>query len=252
MEIINQQKFISWELPKNWTVLLSENPDKGDMNVSSLDAAQKSRFLTWDIKYDNNIWCQWAEIAGIDGRCINFMIKNGNEVITEKNLNINARILTKFFNSIKYVKDFNNIEDLNYIQLQAEGAVDESFAATFISFIRDGLDKLITPERMLLHTDTKQVLRELRDSIWEGSVEKVHVSSILAMRFGNYCIKYANGEEKLSNEHFDRIYDIYMEKDLFRDDLRYALISKLFNGNKTKFERLITKYPALRENIMGV
>lgn len=42
MQLLQDGKYISWNLPKNTTVVLSTNPDSGAYAVSSLDPAQKS------------------------------------------------------------------------------------------------------------------------------------------------------------------------------------------------------------------
>lgn len=42
MELIDRSQFLSWSLPKNWTIILTSNPDNGDYNVNSLDNAQKT------------------------------------------------------------------------------------------------------------------------------------------------------------------------------------------------------------------
>jgi MoxR-like ATPase len=69
MELIDKQEYISWKLPKNWHVILSTNPDNGDYNVTSMDVAQQTRFITAELKFDVNVWARWAEAVNIDGRC---------------------------------------------------------------------------------------------------------------------------------------------------------------------------------------
>ena len=52
MELIDRQEYISWKLPKNWHIVLTTNPDNGDYNVTSLDIAQKTRFISVEVKFD--------------------------------------------------------------------------------------------------------------------------------------------------------------------------------------------------------
>lgn len=68
MEIINTCSYISWNLPKYTSVVLSSNPDDGTYSVVSLDDAQKNRFLNFNLRMDINEWAQWAENNEIDGR----------------------------------------------------------------------------------------------------------------------------------------------------------------------------------------
>lgn len=69
MEIINTQEYISWKLPKNCSIILSANPDNGDYHVQAEDTAQKTRYITVDLKFDVDTWAKWAEGVGIDSRC---------------------------------------------------------------------------------------------------------------------------------------------------------------------------------------
>ena len=66
MEIIDKQRYISWSLPKGWTIFLTENPDDGSYNVTDIDAAAKSRYITFDMKWEHEIWAEWAEKVKID------------------------------------------------------------------------------------------------------------------------------------------------------------------------------------------
>ena len=59
MELIDRQEYISWSLPKNWHVILTTNPDNGDYQVTSLDDAQRTRFISTEVKFDSNVWARW-------------------------------------------------------------------------------------------------------------------------------------------------------------------------------------------------
>ena len=111
MSLIDQQAYASWKLPKNWHIILTTNPDNGDYNVTSLDIAQKTRFISVEVKFDEKVWAKWAESVNIDGRCINFLLMNP-EVITQS---VNPRAMTTFFNSISSIAKFET--DLPLIQI---------------------------------------------------------------------------------------------------------------------------------------
>ena len=68
MEIINTASYISWKLPKYTSIVLSSNPDDGQFSVTSLDNAQKTRFINFNLKLNIEDWAKWAEEAEIDGR----------------------------------------------------------------------------------------------------------------------------------------------------------------------------------------
>ena len=50
MEIINTASYISWNLPKYTSIVLTSNPDDGQFSVTSLDNAQKTRFINFNVK----------------------------------------------------------------------------------------------------------------------------------------------------------------------------------------------------------
>lgn len=68
MELINEGKYISWSLPKNTTIVLTSNPDDSSYSVSTLDNAQKTRFINFNIKLNIKDWASWAEFNGVDSR----------------------------------------------------------------------------------------------------------------------------------------------------------------------------------------
>ena len=144
MELIDRQTYISWKLPQDWHIMLTANPDNGDYMVNSVDSAQKTRYVTANLKFDVNVWAQWAESAEIDSRCINFLLLHP-ELVTQET---NARSITTFFNSIS---SFDSFEDnLSLIQMIGEGSVGDSFASMFTTFINNKLDKLVTPKDLSL------------------------------------------------------------------------------------------------------
>ena len=67
MDLIDRQEYISWKLPKDWHIILSTNPDDGKYLVNAIDDAQKTRFISLEMKWDAEVWAKWAESKGIDG-----------------------------------------------------------------------------------------------------------------------------------------------------------------------------------------
>ena len=119
MEILDRQEYISWSLPKNWHVILTTNPDNGEYQVTSLDDAQKTRFISTEVKFDASVWARWAEKVNIDGRCINFLLMNP-EIVTQK---VNPRSITTFFNSISSIQKFE--DELPLINMIGDGSIGE-------------------------------------------------------------------------------------------------------------------------------
>lgn len=229
MELIDRQQYISWKLPKGWHIILSCNPDNGEYNVSSMDNAQKTRFISVNLKFDIDVWARWAEEAKLDSRCINFLIMHPELVTTE----VNARSITTFFNSISSFDSFE--ENLALIQMIGEGSVGQEFASMFTLFINNRLDKLIAPKEILFG-DEKKVLNTLESLIGKDSKYRGDIASTLAVRIGNYSVFYAE-ENAVSKDMIKRLQAI-VTTDIFTNDLRYNIVKTIFRGNKIKFRDL--------------
>jgi len=228
MEIIDKQRYISWKLPKGWTILLTENPDDGTYNVSDVDAAAKSRYITFDMKWEPNVWAEWAEKSGIDERAINFTLLNGNEIIKEDKPEINPRSLVKFYNSLRTIKDYES--NLGLIQNIGEGAVGPEVTTLFTMFINNKLDKMISPSEIL---DTKKdfatIKTKIKDLIKEDVEYRADIACVLTTRLINYMIHTVKNSE-INSEFIKRIKDL-VTSNCLGSDLKFVLAKKVINSN---------------------
>ena len=231
MEILDRQEYVSWKLPKNWHVILTTNPDNGDYNVTSLDVAQKTRFISVGLKYDKNVWAKWAETAGIDGRCINFMLMHP-ELVTQ---NVNPRAVTTFFNAISSFKNFN--QKLPMIQMIGEGSVGVDFSSMFTMFINNQLDKIISPEDILTK-DEQYVMNSLTNAVGKDDEFRADISSVIATRLVNYSLMHAE-TNPVSDQMANRLIKLITDCNAFTDDLKYYMVKEIVNGNKVKFAKLM-------------
>jgi len=231
MEILDRQEYVSWKLPKNWHVILTTNPDNGDYNVTSLDVAQKTRFVSVELKYDVNVWAKWAETASIDGRCINFMLMNP-ELVTQR---VNPRSITTFFNAISSIPKFE--ESLPLIQMIGEGSVGVDFSSMFTMFINNKLDKIISPEDTLTK-DEQYVMNALTNAVGKDDDFRADISSVIATRLINYSLVFAD-TKPVPAAMIQRLIKLSTDCLAFTDDLRYYIIKEIVNGNKVKFAQLM-------------
>ena len=231
MELIDRQTYISWTLPKDWHIILTANPDNGDYMVNSVDSAQKTRYVTANLKFDVNVWAQWAEGAGIDTRCINFLLLHP-ELVTQET---NARSITTFFNSISSFESFE--DNLGMIQMIGEGSVGDAFASMFTTFINNKLDKLVTPKDLLTHDNEQYILNELRSCVGKDDTYRADIASTLATRLGNYSVVYSQ-DNTINQKITDRLKTL-CTADYFTNDLKYLIVRTIFNGNKKKFNKLM-------------
>jgi hypothetical protein len=230
MELVDRQTYISWTLPKDWHIILTANPDNGDYMVNSVDAAQKTRYITANLKFDVNVWGRWAEENGIDTRCINFLLMHP-ELVTQET---NARSISTFFNSISSIKSFEN--QLPLIQMIGEGSTGNEFASMFTTFINNKLDKLVTPKDIVLGK-AEQVLPQLTECIGSGDNYRADIASLLATRIANFSVAYSK-TDTVNPKMQERLVNLCTGS-YFTDDLKYLVVRTIYTGNKSKFNQMM-------------
>jgi hypothetical protein len=238
MELIDRQQYISWSLPKDWHIILTANPDNGEYLVNSIDNAQKTRFISVNLKFDINCWSVWAENNQVDGRCINFLLKNPELVTT----NINSRSVTTFFNSISSLESFE--KELGLIQMIGEGSVGPEFSTMFTMFINNKLDKLISPEAILTHESDDYVVKTLKGIIGKEKSYRADLASLLAIRIINYSLFYGKNN-KIEKSIIDRL-ALLMNEELFAVDLKYRIIKEIYIGDTNSFKSLMLNKTLLK------
>jgi hypothetical protein len=230
MELIDRQQYISWSLPKDWHIILTSNPDNGEYLVNSIDNAQKTRFISINLKFDINCWGEWAENNQIDNRCINFLLRHSELV----NTNTNSRSITTFFNSISSLSSFD--AELGLIQMIGEGSVGPEFTTMFTMFINNKLDKIISPETIMTHESFDYVLNTLKGIIGKDKDYRADLASIISTRIINFSLFFAKNN-KVEKSFIDRLASLINEE-LFAVDLKYNIVKSIYNGNQSSFKSL--------------
>ena len=236
MELIDRGQYVSWSLPPKTTIVLSSNPDNGDYSVSTLDNAQKTRYMSFSVDFDIEVWAKWAEFEGLDSRTINFALSNP-EIFKKQGgvQTVNARSYTTFANTIAGFKDFSTRETLSKILNIASGCFtneNNTVGTLFTAFIANKLDKLTSPKEMLLTGwDTLKV--ELQNCLYDGNNYRADIANVLSTRFLNYVEFYFDQPNCKSDVVIKRMLD-FIDSDvvLLSEDLIYHLV-----------KNLTTKYP---------
>jgi hypothetical protein len=154
------------------------------------------------------------------------------ELITNS---VNPRSVVSFFNSISSIPDFSH--KLSLVTLLGESSVGPEFTALFVAFINNRLDKLVHPKEILEMKDDERVGAKLMDCIGVSDKYRPDIASILNTRIINYSLKFAESN-KIDDKLISRFTYLATE-DILGDDLKYVLVKKLVNGNKSKFQKLI-------------
>ena len=251
MELILTQRYTSWSLPKKTTIVLTNNPDDGTNNVNSLDEAQRTRFLNFDVEWDMDAWSQWAERTNVDGRCINFVMSYSNELFNadaDGNRICNPRSFVMFSDMISGIKDWDNPDNLNFISTIAKGCFKDEggrFAQMFSSFIRNKMHLLIQPKDMLLG-GWDRIKTILLDTLYDTNGDfRPDISCLLERRFSNYVSAWldSDGETPIAKVK-DRILDfIKLEetdgKVIFNKDSFYHMIKSITSDHKNQTNKLL-------------
>ena len=230
MELIDRQQYISWTLPKDWHIILTANPDNGDYLVNSIDNAQKTRFISVNLKFDMECWGKWAENSDIDGRCINFMLMNPELI----NKEVNSRSAVMFFNSISSIKSFE--DSLPLIQMIGEGSVGSEFSSMFTMFINNKLDKIISPQN-IMDQDEKYVLGTLKSIIGDDDKYRADIAATISTRLVNYLERYAT-DNKVEKVTIERIKAL-VKSDIFTKDIMFNMVKGIYNANTKKYQMML-------------
>lgn len=255
MELINEGKYISWSLPKNTSIILTTNPDDGCFSVQSLDNAQKTRFINFNLKLSINDWASWAEFNQIDSRAINFCLLYGDEIFKKHNnvQTINPRAYTTFCKAISGIKNWNDDNSLALILNISKGCFlndkDNIVGTLFTTFIAQKLDKLVQPKDMLMQK-WETVEPKIHDCIYEGEHFKTEIASILALRLLNYIMFYFSQSGVKEAVVQDRLLEfIDNPRKLFSDDLLFHIIKTVVSKFPTKTTKLLIN-PKIRNKVM--
>ena len=144
MQLLQNFEMFSWQLPEQWQIVATANPEGGDYSVTPMDAAMLTRMLHVTMVFDAKAWAFWASRSGVDPRGIAFVL-NYPETVTGKRTT--PRTLTQFFQQISNIADLKAEAEL--VAVLANSSLDDTTVGAFLSFVNDELTELISPEEIL-------------------------------------------------------------------------------------------------------
>ena len=247
MDLVNEQKYISWALPDKTTIVITQNPDNGNYNVESQDEAQVGRYLDFKSDLDIDAWAAWAETSGMDGRCINFVLTYFNELFNsdeDGNHICNPRSFEMFSDMISGIKDWEVPSNLEFIQLIAKGCFKDEggrFNKIFASFIRNKMHQLIQPKDILLG-DWKTIQQKMEETVYDGNGQyRPDLASLIERRFVNYVSLWLDSDKDTPIDKVKkRIVDfIDNPKMLFNQDLLIHMVKTILSDHKRQTCKLM-------------
>lgn len=246
MELISTGKYISWKLPRYTVIACTSNPDDGTYSVTSLDPAQKSRLINFDVRFSLEDWGKWAENYQLDNRALNFGLTYGHELFKDVDNSmqtINPRSYVTFCNAISGIEDWSNPTSLALILNIAKGCFtdkDNIVGHLFTTFIANKLDKLISPEDMLMGK-WETIKPQIKKCVYDDSGQyRPDVASVLHTRLLNYSMYYFDQKGARTEVVQDRLLELIEASEnkddmLFSEDLIFDIIRTLmkYHPNRT-------------------
>lgn len=203
--------------------------------------------MAWDL----DAWSQWAEKAGVDGRCINFIMSYSGELFNadaDGNRICNPRSFVMFADMISGIKDWDNADNLSFISTIAKGCFKDEgnrFSSMFTSFLRHKMHLLIQPKEML-EGGWDRIKGILESSLYDNDgTYRADIASILERRFSNYIPVWLDSDEKTPIAKVkDRILDFINSEEkggkrLFTKDLFYHMIKTITSTHKNQTNHLL-------------
>jgi len=181
MQLLQNYELVSWSLPKYWQIVLTANPDGGDYSVTPMDNAMLTRMMHITMNFDPKSWAIWAEHAGVDSRCINFVLTYPEIALGERTT---PRSLVQFFQSIEKIKDFS--KKLPLIQMLGASCLDEETVTSFVTFVQQNLSKLIKPATILKTKKFEKDVYKHVKSLVMKDVLRVDILATLSTRLINH------------------------------------------------------------------
>lgn len=247
MELVNTNEMIGWDLKgKNVQIILNENPDNGEYNVSSNDAAQADRMAKINMTWDAGDWAERAEKMSLDERLINFVLWMP-ELLEDKKAdgisasgNISPRMMDKFFSLVSTIDDFE--KNLDTISLYGDITVGKVLTSNLLNFIAKRLDKLPSVHKLIkeyeLPTAKSQLTAACGDQENDSANWKSGTAGILTTRLYNYVIANQKDMDKKDIKQYSEL----MLHNSFSVDQKFLLVRQVI-GCGNRFSAILTGDP---------
>lgn len=149
MQLVQDYRTISWEIPRGWTIIFTGNPDNRMNQVTTMDSAQLSRMKHITLLPDVREWGIWAEAQpDLDKRLIAFVLQNPEMLIAGERTN--PRSLSEFGRALKRFPDLADRDQLNRCRIEAEASLDSEVVDALMIFLSsDDVGLVIDPDDIL-------------------------------------------------------------------------------------------------------
>lgn len=230
MQLLQNYELVSWQLPAQWHIILTANPDGGDYSVTPMDDAMLTRMLHITLTFEVLEWAKWAEKNEIDPRGIQFVLTHPKSLSGERTT---PRTLVQFFAHLTSIPDLS--QQLPLVKSLADSCLDENTVKAFVTFVTQGLDRLPQPSDLLISQDFKQEIQQPIAALVQQGTLRVDILASLCTRLVNYLTLHdiqPNPRELANIQAFIKL-------PFLPSDLRFALAQDLVGSQNPHLGALI-------------
>jgi len=222
MQLLQDGKLLGWQLPPEWEIFCTCNPDNGSYQVTPFDGAQMTRMVNFRQKFDPKSWLKnWAIPTGIHPVAQNFVVSIPEEVV--KGERTNPRSFDKLFRLVG--DDLDTLKNLSVAETKKSDVVrriktiglanvEQSSLQAFIQFITDGFGKLPSMEEIL---DKDYDLDEFYDFITPNGTLRIDIVKTLDCRI----LLFLQGIDDKDRKKYLSGIQKWLKHDKLPADLRY-------------------------------
>ncbi len=221
MQLFQFGSLISWQLPDQWMIVLTANPDQGDYRVTPMDHAMLTRMSHVTMQFDVKVWAKWAEKNSIDSRGISFVLTYP-EIINRPRTT--PRSLVQFFTSIQGIPHLK--EQIKLVRILAESYLEQETALAFVDFVRLDLDQFISVEAILTTQPFHLIKHQLSELI-DQETKRLDILSVVFNRLSNHLLLK---KEKLEGAELQNL-EAFLLLPFIPNDLRLILLQELTKVN---------------------
>jgi MoxR-like ATPase len=230
MQLLQNYELVSWKLPQKWHIVLTANPDGGDYSVTPMDDAMLTRMLHVTMIFEVKNWAKWASENGIHQDCINFVLTHPEVVTGERTT---PRTLVQFFQNIQNIADWN--ANLGLIQMLGDATLDAQTVASFIAFVQNDRQLLLSPMEIL---DSEDFENEVENRLYDLVVGDSLRIDILATICTQLIQTATNKGFQPTDSQLENL-KLFIKLDFLPDDLRLTFAQDLVGSENETLKGIL-------------
>lgn len=243
MQLVQDYRTISWELPRGWTIVFTGNPDNRMNQVTSMDTAQLSRMKHVTLQPDVQEWAAWAKQQDdVDPRMIYFLLQHPEMLITGERTN--PRSLTEFARALKRFQVMD-AEECKLCKIEAAASLDEDVVNQLLVFLTRDMKNIIAPETIMTQNDAAVAAAKKLLAGQEPRLDIIYISNTRLIS----CL--IDKGQNCSDAEIKNVQKWLLETKM-PYDMVITFIKTLFNGNQAAAKKILLTDQNLKKHLAEI